>query len=177
MFPNSRAWIVVFPLMPSIKSTQHVSLYMEHIWFPQGPWGHMVQFTGIFNCSLDVLQGSFLFGSKVGIFPCLLQSIGGEMAIVECTFSGNQRVYQMLCFFVVGDARWSHFVFYFEGKSKSILWIIRHLETFLKWKILEIHRIYLPSFLAMYLATTSSFAVNSCLYCSAMWWHQCNRSM
>lgn len=103
---------------------------------------------------------------EVGIFPCHPVYRWRNMLGVECTFSGNQRGLPDAVLLCGRGCKMKPFVFYFEGKSKSILWIIRHLETYLKWKILEIHRIYLPPFLAIYLATTSSIAVNSCLYCS-----------
>lgn len=107
MFPNPRAWIVVFPLIPSIKSTQHVSLYIDTsdslrvhgaIWF---------NLQGCFYCSLDVLQGSFLFWLylKLASFH-VIQSTGGAICLVWNVLSLEiKEVYQMLCFFVVGDAR------------------------------------------------------------------------
>lgn len=92
----------------------------RYIWFPQGPWGHMVQFTGIFYCSLDVLQGSFLFWFylKLASFH-VIQSTGGEICLVWNVLSLEiKEVYQMLCFFVVGDARWSHLSFTLRGNPK-----------------------------------------------------------
>lgn len=140
----------------------------RYIWFPQGPWGHMVQFTGMFLLQPRCAAGLFpvLAVLKVGIFPCHPVYRWSNMLGVECTFSRNQRGLPDAVLLCGRGCKMKPLVFYFEGKSKSILLIIRHLETFLKRKTFEIHRVYLPSSLAIYLATTSSTAITSCLYCS-----------
>lgn len=118
----------------------------RYIWIPQGLWGHMVQFTGMFLLQPGCAAWLFLVLVllKVGIFPCH-PSTGGAICLgVECTFSRNQRGLPDAVLHCDRGCKMKPFVFYFDGKSSSILLIIRHLETVLKWKILEIHRVLSP---------------------------------
>ena len=168
MFPDPRAWIVVFPLVPSKKSTEHVSPYIDTseshrvcgaIWF---------NLQGCFYCSLDVLHGSFLFWFylKLAFFHVIQVQVEQYAWVWNVLSLEIKEVYQMLCLIVVGDARWSHLSFTLMGNPQVYSWSLDTEKPSWNGRSLKFIGFYLPSSLEIYLANTSSIAVTSCLHCS-----------
>lgn len=142
MFPNPRGLNYGFPI-GAFHKLHTASFHLIHTSDPTGSVG---PYGSIFR---DVCIAAWLC--------CRALSCSGATQTWHLSMSSSvlletwnvfplefKEVHQTLHCFVVEDARWSHLSFILRGYP-SLLLITKHLETFLKWRILESHRVYFPS--------------------------------